>query len=515
MVLFSHRLKKQLAVSGVVAFATLASLFPHSPANMSSTFRDSGVFLYIGSRILAGDLPYRDVWDHKPPVILYLNALGLWMNGGSRWGVWVIEIVAVGFAAWLIFNLIQKMFGGLIALLTLFIFLAELTFILEGGNLATEYALPLQVACLALYQNPSRPRSIWLDYLQGVCFGLLFLTKQNLIGIPSALVLFGTYTAIRQRQIFTLVKSLIWIAVGSLTVLGVVGIYFWIMKGGSDLWSAVFVFNVLYANSFSWQHKIRLNTILDVFHALTNVGSMGLGTLGWSMVVMFFMGSRLPNFGNKNEYLLLIAAIDLPLELLFIFATGRPYTHYYIALLPSLVILAAFPLSIVRNHLTKLDFPSGRLLPLFSRVILLIIFPSTQFGAVFGYRVLYRSLRDRVSDHTVTDYVQNVTAPKDFILVLGGESGLYFMTRRVSATRFIYQEPLYMPQYSTVPLVEEFLGDIVKHRPKVIVDSTGTGEGVGNFPVSSQKIEAQISFFQEHYAADKKFGTTVIYRLID
>ena len=28
---------------------------------------DQGLYAYVGERILAGDLPYRDAWDQKPP----------------------------------------------------------------------------------------------------------------------------------------------------------------------------------------------------------------------------------------------------------------------------------------------------------------------------------------------------------------------------------------------------------------------------------------------------------------
>ncbi len=47
---------------------------------------DSGVFLYAGWQILDGQIPYLDVWDHKPPGILYIDALGLLIGGGSRLG---------------------------------------------------------------------------------------------------------------------------------------------------------------------------------------------------------------------------------------------------------------------------------------------------------------------------------------------------------------------------------------------------------------------------------------------
>jgi hypothetical protein len=92
----------------LVLFGALFVLLPVSPLNMPFTFRDSGVFLYLGWRILNGELPYRDIWDHKPPVIFYLNALGLAISGNSRWGVWAVELAFLFAVAFIGYLLIKK-----------------------------------------------------------------------------------------------------------------------------------------------------------------------------------------------------------------------------------------------------------------------------------------------------------------------------------------------------------------------------------------------------------------------
>ncbi|MBK8823950.1 MAG: hypothetical protein IPN58_15495 [Anaerolineales bacterium] len=48
--------------------------------------RDGGIFLYIGSLILKGKIPYLDVWENKGPLVFYINAFGLFLTNGSRWG---------------------------------------------------------------------------------------------------------------------------------------------------------------------------------------------------------------------------------------------------------------------------------------------------------------------------------------------------------------------------------------------------------------------------------------------
>jgi uncharacterized membrane protein len=51
----------------LMAVGVLIVLLPINPLNIVQPARDSGVFLYIGWRMLHGDIPYLDVWDHKPP----------------------------------------------------------------------------------------------------------------------------------------------------------------------------------------------------------------------------------------------------------------------------------------------------------------------------------------------------------------------------------------------------------------------------------------------------------------
>src|SRR5580765_7577165 len=72
---------------------TIIALFPSNPNSMTLPSRDSGVFLYVGWRFLNGDIPYRDVWDHKPPLIYFVDALGLTLTPHSLWGVWFLQFI--------------------------------------------------------------------------------------------------------------------------------------------------------------------------------------------------------------------------------------------------------------------------------------------------------------------------------------------------------------------------------------------------------------------------------------
>src|SRR5665213_2798353 len=68
-------------------------------------FDDKAIFEYIGQVIYKGGVPYRDVFDHKPPLIYFLNALN-W--AGNAWVPWLINSLLVLLASLLFYDLCKK-----------------------------------------------------------------------------------------------------------------------------------------------------------------------------------------------------------------------------------------------------------------------------------------------------------------------------------------------------------------------------------------------------------------------
>lgn len=67
----------------LVLFAALVAL--RLPSLAQPAGADQGLYAYVGQRILAGELPYRDAWDQKPPAIHYTYA--------AMFAVWPDEAV--------------------------------------------------------------------------------------------------------------------------------------------------------------------------------------------------------------------------------------------------------------------------------------------------------------------------------------------------------------------------------------------------------------------------------------
>ena len=52
---------------------------------------DQGLFAWVGSAIVRGDMPYRDAWDFKGPLVYYVFALAEWLFGVNLWGIRVLD----------------------------------------------------------------------------------------------------------------------------------------------------------------------------------------------------------------------------------------------------------------------------------------------------------------------------------------------------------------------------------------------------------------------------------------
>src|SRR5687768_1031213 len=172
-----------LPVATLVALALGVSSLV-SPSRVPVPLRDSGVFLYTAWRMLSGDVPYRDVWDHKPPAIYFIDALGLALGGGSLWGVWALETIGLVCAAsvgYLVVARATNWAGGFVGNA---LWLLAMYYVHDGGNLTEGYGIPVQFAGLfalsgMLSGRAKRRHSV----LFGLSGAMAFLLKPTLTGI--------------------------------------------------------------------------------------------------------------------------------------------------------------------------------------------------------------------------------------------------------------------------------------------------------------------------------------------
>lgn len=477
----------------ILAALSVYVLWPVSPINMPYDGRDSGVFLYAGWRILNGEVPYRDVWDHKPPMIFFLNALGLWITPDSRWGVWGLELVSLLLAALLSYLVMQRSMGETPALIgTALWMMAMVPCFRAGGNWTTEYTLPLQFAVLWLLPIPFSRLAWWRWLGIGFLGGVAFFTKQTAIGIWLTIFVLFTFQSLHDRNVKEWASAWFAVLVGFLLVVFAWVAYFGFHHSLSFFWDAAFRYNFAYSRQKA-DIASRLDAITNGVAPLAQNGLFQLAGLG--LLILFWNWRKSP-----TPWLILVAALDFPIELGLIGISGRKYPHYYLTLLPALGLLAAYFFTNFQDVFVK---KSQRIARIYLAFGALFVFLWSFQGSYRGY---LSTLHGYYQERTEALRELRTFAETRPILMWGAETFVNYYLRTPSPTRFVYQYPLYTPGYTREELILEFLDALLSNPPAVIVDTHNPLTPFLKFPIQSTAIEERLGKVRCLYRPYKEFG---------
>lgn len=496
---------------GLFAFVIL---FPISPAFGEIPGRDSGVFLYEGQNILNGGLPYLSVWDHKGPLIYYIDAIGLALNHNSWWGTWIIEFLFIYSSLIIGFILLNRLFGFLPAIIGSISWLTILCFFIEGGNLTEEYGILFQFIIFYLFYRCEQEQSNYkMGYLLiGVTTSLIFLLKPNLIGVSLTILLYLVAITVFYNNAGQTLRKIKYFAAGIIAVIVPISLIFLIRGNFFDFIDQFFFYNIIYSSTSIFSKFLAFKHFLSAIAAFNLVFVI---LLSWIFVIIFVVRTH---DNSINKKILTIAIINLPIEFIFASYPAEPYLHYCMTLLPIIsIFIGFFVYCIISNFspLTKSEHREsstffGKILAIviifglcISPYVYLLIF--TQFSDCYNIVTTngstkyaqYDSISLRFNQPNITDryggfeissltssktaFIQNNatdstirfilknTTKDDYVLMFGAETAINFITQRRSPTRFEYQYPLYMQGYDNPLKDQEFLSDLAKNPPKLII----------------------------------------------
>lgn len=511
---------------------TLEAVLQAHPALRPFPERDSGVFLYTGWRILAGEVPYRDVWDHKPPAVFFINALGLLLAGGSPWGMWALQSLGLAAAVGLGYALMRRTFGPLGATLASVAWVSRVPGLMLDGNFTEGYALPLQWLALSLFAAAERHgRYGWRGYAIGLAAAVAFLLRQNLVGVWVAIGLYLVGRAVWQRRPNGAVRPLWLMLLGLASGLLPALAYLAYHGALTAFWDAAFVYN----RAYSWAGPRGL--YVTTWVGLAMLQGLSLTAAGGWVVGLYSLFRYQESLGEHLP-LVAVALLGLPVEALLSAVSGRAYFHYYLAWLPPAAVLTACLLWSLETRQLPVwrrgSSPARRSLlgrRLYAVAAVLAFVPTIVIGQAMAALIsnprwqMYRDLFVAASQH-----VRETTAPDDTVLIWGAESGVNWAAGRRSPTRFVYQYPLYMPGYQRRELVHEFLADIRAQKPPLIIDTSSTNLAVPPIDAAARQARLEedyqfvllpemgevFAYITTHYRTERIFdGGWVAYRLMD
>ena len=443
------KIEKKTSFTNVVFCICLAlavsTLFRLFPGNNRVPAEDSSVFLYIGKRMTEGKIPYRDLFDHKGPVLYLVEYLGIKISKTDYTGVWLLEVLNI-----LITIVFMRKLGRVISDKNSSVYLAVLLCagvcgwkIWQGGNFTEEYALPwitlAAVIFFAFFKTGIyRRREI---VLLGVGFAVVFLLRANMIAIWVSLMPLALFFLIREKRFSDIIQCLVLFLLGIMIVMLPVFIYSLQTKSAEAMWRNYILFNISYTAGISSAIE-RLRLVL-YFCKILWPGVFAI------IATLLFHPEKKTLWANLFFFII---------SLWFVTMSGRGYYHYAIILLPTFVLPSTVLFDMTDRLLSGKNITASSCQPW----IIMI-----SFFAILVAAFIYRTTSSgAVMDSPLVKYIQEQTSADDDVLILGNSCWYYLMTDRKTDNYYFYQLP---PAEISLEIYNGFLDELTRHPSRLIV----------------------------------------------
>lgn len=518
----------------VIFFAFLCVLvLSHANPLLAEPGRDGGFFMYAGKELVKGKTLYTDVWDSKGPLIFLINALGMGIGRGTRWGMWLLEATFLFSGALLAFSLMRRRWNELAALVGVTAALMGAKTLFDAGNSVEEYSLLFTWAALyAFYQYTRQPEKKWYPLVFGIALAANFWLRANLVGTVAVLLVIWFIDHYRRSGIKQALLHLLLVLAGVSIVTVPLLIYFFGQGTLNEMFSAAVVYNF----GYSFDDRLGAKTGLPIWHGSLVPGFARLGWLanfglvGWLLLLLQTLrGLKKPLAGPFD----LVLILAWPVEVIASSISGRGFGHYYICWLPVLGLLVGYLTFWVNNHALSADFVDlvtrrKIWIPYAAGVLLFtVIFPAdvAQNGQSFVQLLFQRSKGVQYTS-LVANYVNKNSDSSDLVLVWGGQAGINVMANRNSI-----DAPQFYPMLSNSPqgqeLQQRYLEKLMEQKPALIVDGyQHKPDGLPSLDADirgrqsllyplADNTQAVLDYIGQHYTLEKTLDDYGIYRLKD
>ncbi|HEY8551345.1 MAG TPA: hypothetical protein VIL35_15415 [Vicinamibacterales bacterium] len=471
---------------------------------------DQALYAYVGQRILAGELPYRDAWDQKPPAVHYTYAL-LWLIWPDERVVAVADLVVTVLTALLVWRLGRRIGppGSGEAAALVFLLLGNPALGRLGGvrvRAQCEVFIGLAAAAGFLLLHGSvisgvSRRAAWLAAAAGAAFGAAFLYKYNAGSVLAAAMAAGAWWVTERapserHSLRGWLALTVWMLAGFAASVASMLIVF--AAGGAlrELYHATITYNVFYSGE-TYEGRFALLRYLLTFpvrhariDALWFLGGLGCAFLLASAVVTLFRGTR-----TSTGWRWPLRGIPDPMPLLWVAAAclsiavngSRGLPQYFVQAYPAL----ALAFGVAAGSVWRLTRPRTRLLLVLA--VAIAVQRVANFDKVADYtawdvrawtgsltREAYlarfggRDSGDKYSAlavHELAQYLRAHLPADETVLLFGFSPGALVQSARESATRFFWSRPLIVGFGEGWPGfgVRGLHDDLVRRRPALVV----------------------------------------------
>lgn len=289
---------------------------------------DSSIFVLMGKMFLDGKTPYVDFFDHKGPILIFIEALGLAPFQSEQIGIFVLQVVNLVIVQVLIFSVARRFTSAVNSISVVFICLLFFSLSIGEGNLTEEYSLPFTLACLLFtvqyYLCGKQSLAIWKFTIIGVGIAFLFWMRLNNMGVICACVLYMFLISVREKDWIFIRRMTGGILLGFLLISIPLVLYF-VYKGAFyEMIYATFIFNMKYVG-YEPELSFPLRAVI-------------LYILKYLSVFIILVSGALLYFRQKKEWNILLLAFLLIVFGLVSTRFGLYVAHYMTLNIPLLAL---------------------------------------------------------------------------------------------------------------------------------------------------------------------------------
>lgn len=417
---------------------------------------DASVFAVIAEEMRRGGVPYRDFFDHKPPVIYLAEwSLGVAVPFLDAWTrAWALTVAgALGTLALLAWKLSPaRSIGTVLALAALGPLLGAEYFAQGGGQTESLAVLPATAGFLlaAGEQRPLTGRSMAAGVLLGIGGATSFQVAPVALGALACLIVAGG--GVRAAAAF--------LAGGSIVALLILS---WLALVGAlpAALEQLLVYNRAYLTGQSFLHPIPLLNVA--------VAALILSPLV-SAVAVRLTELVVRRDGDPAE---VGSAVAILAWAALVVMQGQFIGHYAIVLAAPLAILGVPVFNRLRVWLIA---RRTRLLAILA-MALSIAFPVIVIGTT------EHGPAPRPPIHEASSAIERHVQAGSSIFIWGNEPYPYLLTRTRPAGPFTYLFPLTKAGYTTAAMVRDLLGDWERQPPAAIVDASYHPRAASSHPL--------------------------------
>lgn len=491
---------------------------------------DEGIIVYGATRVMWGEIPYRDFWTQYSPAQLYVLA-GLFQVFGATIAVergWDVAVRAV--LAFVMFLLAARLTTRNVAFIVWLI----------GGLWVTYYGFfgyPIFAGLLfslfsiyTLIRAFAQPRP-WL-LLSGLSLGVAALFRhdmavycaaaQSLVLLPFAFVKWTHKDDILIRRIATVVRTVLPFVMGALVVVGPVALFFVVNAPLNELIQQLFLFPLIEFPKVRDLPYPKLDGSVDnvqfyapfviyplaVAVAIVRARSrLDTGFQSWGVVMVALFGlfgfnqARVRSDTIHTVHFFLSAVVLLPVLL-----RGFPSKLETVTKTPSFIISSV---GVVLTVAAAINPIAGYAVALESRGDAERALKTTLPIALPGQMSMQQTI--------AVSAVQRLTKPKDKVYVglsqhdrvFANDAMFYFLLQRPSATRY---HELHPGLTNTLPVQQEMVNDLERNQVKyVVVTNMFEGAREPNDSALSTGVTLLDDYIVQHYRTAQTIGS---YRIL-